>query len=91
MVFDARVSKSTDIKSPWEIATNNLAEHHFKSGRDPQERKQLAARFLSDTLHFMVNHQGKDEKTSKALLGREFADPNNIPKAMRTYQMGGGL
>lgn len=91
MAFDARVNKPADIKSPWEVATHNLAEHHFKSGRDMHERRTLAERFLNDTLHFMVNHQGKDEKTTKALLGREFSKPENITRAMRTYHMGGGL
>ena len=89
MGFDARVSRGPSVKSPWDTAVQNLAEHHFKAGRDPDERRTLAERFLKDSLHFMVNHQGKDEKTSKALLGKDFSDPLKISAAMRKYQMGG--
>lgn len=89
MGFDARVNKAPDVKSPWDIAVQTLATHHFKSGPDVHERKTLAERFLNDSLHYMVSHLGKDEKTSKAALARDFSDPLNISAAMRKYQMGG--
>jgi hypothetical protein len=73
------------LKADWNTAVDTLATYHFRAGRHMGERKELAERFLKDTLNFQVAHLGKNEKTAKSELIRDFCQPENIRTAMRKY------
>jgi hypothetical protein len=75
----------TELKADWKTAVDTLATYHFRAGRHMGERRELAERFLKDTLNFQVAHLGKNERVIKSELEREFSNPENIRTAIRKY------
>lgn len=73
------------LKADWKTAVDTLATYHFRAGRHMGERRELAERFLKDTLNFQVAHLGKSERAVKSELEREFSNPATVTAAVKKY------
>ncbi len=74
-----------DLKTDWNIAIEVLAEHHFRQGRDMNERKEIAERHLKDVLYYQTHHLGKPAEQTKREMIRAYSDPDNLRTALRKF------